>query len=311
LSINRQKELLKTNAPLVWRVFAFMAAFILLSGVIGPRIIGNGLVDKNGFQVYGGAGKSLLFGAAALAVLVARKGVTVKLDSWRYTQAIWFVLAILAFGITWHGIGLLIAGSPSVPWVIAVHACLLGSVVCAAVGSFGLGNVRSLAGAYKQELMIAFALAVAFDGFLYAVYGLWQVLAAAVLHAVGWLLRLVGISSVIVPPRTLVLSKFGIEVAQYCSGIESIALFSGLYTFVGVLDWPRLNHRKYLAVFIPALVALFGFNILRVFLLILGGYYINPHIAFSLFHTYAGMVLFIIYSGLFWALSYKWMLDKR
>jgi exosortase/archaeosortase family protein len=56
---------------------------------------------------------------------------------------------------------------------------------------------------------------------------------------------------------------------------------------------------------------LFGFNILRVFVLILGGYFINPHIAFSLFHTYAGMIFFIIYSALFWGVCYKYMLRNK
>jgi exosortase/archaeosortase family protein len=65
-----------------------------------------------------------------------------------------------------------------------------------------------------------------------------------------------------------------------------------------------------LLAFVPALLLLFGLNILRVYVLVMAGYYINPQIAFSLFHTYAGMVFFIIYSGIFWAVSYKWMLQK-
>jgi exosortase/archaeosortase family protein len=112
----------------------------------------------------------------------------------------------------------------------------------------------------------------------------------------------------ILPPRTLLFNKFGINIIEYCSGIESIALFTGLYALIGVLDWQRFNHKRVIYIFPIGLIILFLFNILRVFVLILGGYYINPSIAFSLFHTYAGMVFFILYSIIFWAVSYKSLL---
>jgi exosortase/archaeosortase family protein len=136
-------------------------------------------------------------------------------------------------------------------------------------------------------------------------------MSATVLHVVRWMLASINHLNVkVLPPRTLLLSKFGVTVAQYCSGIESIALFSGLFFFIGVLDWVKLNHQRFIFVFIPALLVLFLLNILRVYLLILGGYYINPQIAFSLFHTYAGMIFFIIYSAVFWSVSYKRLLKE-
>jgi len=217
------------------------------------------------------------------------------------------VLAILG---AWFGVGKLIGHAGGANWPIFVHVCLLSSIVFAAGAVFGPANLRSLARAYKRELAISLGLAVAFYAFLYIVYGLWQVLAAVVLHCVQWLMNRVGVQSVIVPPRTLVFDKFGIDIAQYCSGIESIALFTAVYALVGVLDWWRFNHKRYLYIFPAALIILFVFNILRVAFLIAAGYYINPHIAFSLFHTYAGMVFFILYSIIFWGLSYAWMLQK-
>ena len=168
--------------------------------------------------------------------------------------------------------------------------------------------MRLLLKTYRREALIAIGLGIAFYGFLTLVYHLWTFLSAAVLHIVRWLLGIFGLHSTVLPPRTLVFNKFGIEIAQYCSGIESIALFTALYALVGVLDWQRFNHKRYLYIFPAALIILFGFNILRVAFLIAAGYYINPHIAFSLFHTYAGMVFFILYSILFWAISYRWML---
>jgi exosortase/archaeosortase family protein len=301
---------LKAAAPLLTRAVAFLGVFTLLSGVLGPRIIGHGLVDRDGFEVYGGAGKALLFGVLALLLLIHRKGNLPKLKPWRLSQLIWLVLVGLALAAAWVGIDHLIHNSSSLTWILLAHAGIIGGVVLAAGGTFGSANLRTLARIYKRELLTSLGLAVIFLVFLYGVYGLWRVLADIVLHTVRWLLSLSGLHAVVIPPRSLLLSKFGINVAQYCSGIESIALFTGLYALIGVLDWRRFNHTRYLYIFPIALLILFGLNILRVFGLILAGYYINPQIAFSLFHTYAGMVFFILYSILFWGISYKWMLQK-
>jgi exosortase/archaeosortase family protein len=307
----QSSSLIGLAAPLLTRTAVFLAVFVVFSGIIGPRIISHGLIGKDGFQIYGGAGKALLFGVLALLLLIQRKGPIVALKRWHWTNGLWLAMAILALLGAWAGVDELIAGVHGASWPIFVHVCLLASIVFAAGATFGPANLRLLTKTYKRELLISLGLAVVFYGFLYAVYGLWRVMATVVLHSVQWLMERVGPKSIIIPPRTLIFNKFGINIAEYCSGIESIALFTALYALIGVLDWQRFNHRKYLWIFPAALIVLFGLNILRVFVLILGGYYINPQIAFSLFHTYAGMVFFIIYSALFWALSYRWLLDSN
>jgi len=301
---------LKAAAPLLTRAAAFLGVFVLLSGIMGPHIISHGLVNKDGFQIYGGAGKALLFGLLALLLLIERRGAVPKLQSWHITNVIWLILSGLALTSAWIGVDRLIGGASSLAWPLLIHVSLVASVAAAAGGSYGPSNLRLLAKTYRRELLISLGLAAGFFIFLYAVYALWKVLAAIVLHSVRWLLSLAGLNAAIVPPRTLLLDKFGIDIAQYCSGIESIALFTGLYAIVGTLDWQRFDIRKFLLIFPVALLVLFALNILRVYLLILAGYYINPHIAFSLFHTYAGMLFFIIYSMLFWAIAYRWMLRK-
>ncbi|HTB48986.1 MAG TPA: archaeosortase/exosortase family protein [Verrucomicrobiae bacterium] len=285
-----------------------MIVFIVFSGSIGPRIISHGLVGKDGFQVYGGAGKALLFGMLAFLLLAWRNSTSVQLKRWRWANGVWLILAVLALIGAWLGVDKLISGAHPSIWAPLVHACLLASIVFAAGSTFGPSNLRLLSKVYRRELIISLGLAVLFYGFLYIVYDLWKVLATIVLHSVRWLMAIIGIHSTIVPPRSLLFNKFGIDIAQYCSGIESIALFTALYALIGVLDWRRFNHRRYLYIFPAALLILFGLNILRVFGLILAGYYINPQIAFSLFHTYAGMLFFILYSIVFWAISYRWLL---
>lgn len=298
-----------TSAPLLWRTFAFLAIFIMLSGSLGPRIISGGLMYKEHFDIYGGGGKALLFGVIAFALLKQHsKQVAVPLTPWRRTNLVWLALAAISFTYAWVGVTHLLHGTGHSYWPVVTHASLLASVVFAAGGCFGPATLRSIARTYKRELLLAIAISVIFFGFLQLVYGLWKPLAGTVLHAVRGLLALTGLHAVILPPRTLLLDKFGIDIAQACSGIESIALFAGLYAIIGLLDWQRFNHRRYLTLFPVGLVALFGFNILRVYGLIVAGYFINQHIAFTLFHTYAGMVFFIIYSGVFWRVAYGWML---
>ena len=295
-------------APLLTRTVVFASVFILVSGLIGPRIISGGIVNKYGFGIYGAAGKAVLFAALAFMLLAYRRGFEARLSRWQPYNVAWLALAVLAFASTWLSVTHLLEGQTTVYNVLSTHAFLLASLVFAISGIFGIANLRLLWQTYRREVLVAIGLGVAFYGFLTLVYGLWAVLSDVVLHSVRWLLGIFGLHSVVLPPRTLIFNKFGIGIAQYCSGIESIALFTGLYALVGVLDWPRLNHRKFLYAFAPALIILFGFNILRVAALIAAGYFINPHIAFSLFHTYAGMVFFILYSIVFWAVSYRWML---
>jgi exosortase/archaeosortase family protein len=63
--------------------------------------------------------------------------------------------------------------------------------------------------------------------------------------------------------------------------------------------------KKYLSLFPLAAVGLYLVNILRVYLLVLIGATISPKLAIQLFHTYAGMLLFIAYFFLFWTVFYR------
>ena len=286
-----------------------MGVFIIFSGLIGPRIISSGILYRDGFGIYGGAGKALLFAAIAFLVMI-RRTTPPTLPRWRPLNLIWLLIAIASLALANQAVTHLIAGQRTATWLISAHLLLLASIIFAAGACFGPSTLRTMAKTYRNQLLAALGLGIAFYALLTAIYGLWRVLSAIVLHAVASLLHASGLSASVDPPRTLVLTKFAITIEQYCSGIESLALFSGLYAVVGLVDWDRLRHRRFFLAFIPAVLILFGLNILRVYTLILAGYYINPQIAFSLFHTYAGMVFFIIYSAIFWAVSYKWMLQK-
>ena len=296
--------------PLVRLISAFLAIFVLYSGLIGSRIISGGILYTGHFSIYGGLGKSVLFAMIAFLIMANKRGYNFKLKPWASKQAVWLVLSIVSYIAGWVAVNHMLAGATSWYLILLAQSLLVASLVLAGIGVLGLANLKTLIVEYRQELIYSMALLVAFYGFLTLVYGLWQYLASAVLYSVKWLLNISGLVTTVVPPRGLLLTKFGVNIAEYCSGIESIALFTGLYAIIGTLDWHRFNTRKFLLSYPAALVLLFGFNILRVYVLILAGYYINPAIAFNLFHTYAGMVFFIIFSAIFWKVTYKWMLRK-
>lgn len=298
---------LKTITPLLWRVIVFLCFFLLITGLAGPKIISSDVMFRDGFEHYGGIGKGLIFGLIAFVLLARHNKTEITLRPWTPALLGWFAASLGSFMVAWVSIDSLLADQRTLLTLAGAHLGLLCSLLLAAIGCFGPRNIRLLATSYKRELMSAVGLAVLFYIFLQIVYSLWEPLASIVLYAVNWLLSLSGLSATILPPHTLMFDKFGITIAEFCSGIESIALFTSLYAIVGLLDWKHLHRRRYFVVFPFALLLLFGCNILRVYALIMAGYYINPEIAFSLFHTYAGMVFFIIYSGLFWAVAYKYL----
>ncbi len=295
----------KTITPLLWRVIVFMCLFVIISGVLGVHIISGGILFRDGFVFYGGIGKAAIFALIAFLLLTRHTVSSLELRAWRPIYLGWILVSLGACLLAWLSINALLAGERSLQIVMTAHGGIVFSIIFAAIGCIGLKNMQLLWQRYSHEIVGSIALAVCFYLFLTMVYALWQPLASIVLFAVNGLLNLTGLMATVVPPHTLVFDKFGITIAEYCSGIESIALFTGLYAIVGLLDWNRLHKARYLAVFTLALVILFGLNIVRVYSLIVAGYYINPDIAFSLFHTYAGMIFFILYSAVFWALMYK------
>jgi exosortase/archaeosortase family protein len=51
-------------------------------------------------------------------------------------------------------------------------------------------------------------------------------------------------------------------------------------------------------------------NILRVFLIMVFGAHVSKTLALGLYHSYSGMILFLIYFIIFWLIFYKWMKKK-
>src|SRR3989339_710021 len=104
-----------------------------------------------------------------------------------------------------------------------------------------------------------------------------------------------------------VFEGFSAKIGEASSGIYSIFIFISLYLFAVILDWKKLNKTKAGLIFIPAIIGAFFVNILRVFLLFIFGAFVSHDLALGLYHSYTGMIFFLIYFAVFWSLSYNWM----
>ncbi|TAH33732.1 hypothetical protein EYC59_04370 [Candidatus Saccharibacteria bacterium] len=299
------------NPSLLWRIFYFIVAFVLISSVLGPRIINHNLVGQFGFGAYGGAGKALVFALLAFAILTHRTFRNLKAEPWSWREGLAVLGGGIGFVVAWTAISRLQAGAGGFWWPLLAHLGLIVTVACVFFAIVGLSTASVIWRRYRREVLLAIGIGAGFFVFLEAVYAMWSVLATMVLHATYGLLKLFGFSAGTAPPYILVLDDFAVEISKYCSGIESIALFTGIYAIVGLLDWKRFDHRKYLLAFLPGILLLQICNILRIFILMLVGHYISPDMAFKLFHTYAGMIFFVIATGFFWLLTYKWMLRSK
>lgn len=298
-------NLRQTITPLYGRVIVFLGLFVIFSGSIGPKIISGGLLKNGGFEIYGSIGKAIIFALIAFILLTLSRTKHLKLEAWRPWLLWWFAAAIFAWSISWLSVNNLINGQRDLLMFSWAHGGLwLGSFFIG-LGCFGHKNLRLIWQNYRRDIIVAAGFGAIFYLFLYVVYALWLPLASIVMNQVSWLLEATGHVAAALPPNKLILDKFGITIAESCSGIESIALFTSLYAIVGLLEWRRLSKKLYFAIFPLALIVLFFFNIFRVYGLIVAGYHINPEIAFSLFHTYAGMLFFIVYSATFWSIAYK------
>ncbi len=142
---------------------------------------------------------------------------------------------------------------------------------------------------------------------------LWVYLSGFVGNSIHYLLGLIGTSYLYYVRDLPIISfnGFTIGVAQTCSGIDSVLLFTGLYLGILAWDWKLINKKKAIAVYFPALFGVFVLDIIRIFLLILIGAYVSESFALHTFHTNAASFLFIIYFALFWKFSYNWMKIKN
>ena len=304
--LTKQKQILL-------RVLLFLLLFIIASGVTGPWIISTKLLYGFYFFIYGNLGKMVIVSSIIFALLGRGKLKLITFSPGKLNFFYIFLSAVL-FPV-FFSLARMLLKEPgfdsNIFLFLSAHLTLILIPALLIPGIFGRQFIRKFARLFKKEILICLALSILFDLTIFQVWKLWPYFAKVVLSAVYFLFSLTFTNTSITYPYILTVNNFSVQIAQACSGVDSLFLFSSLYIIFGILDWKVFNKAKLILMFFPAALGLFLVNILRVYLLILIGVLFSPDLALKLFHTYAGMILFIIYFVVFWKLFYRSMIYKK
>lgn len=113
-------------------------------------------------------------------------------------------------------------------------------------------------------------------------------------------------------PAPLVSTEnFSATVGPPCTGITSLILFTGLFLFVVMLDWKRINKKALLWIYPLGAAGMFIMAFLRLYLLFWIGANWSPKFALAGFHTNAGWLLFVGYFLVYFWFMYPKMLNRK
>ena len=284
----------------------FLGLFVLISLVIGQGIVASSLLYGFNLFIYGGMGKVLLFSIFGFVLLYRDRLLKLKFCKYELKNISFLVLSLVST-ISFYILELNIKMfSPDIVSVFLVHLLFLSIFVFLELGVFGLKFLGDFFKKFKKELGYFLIFGVIVYSLMYQVWKLWPYLSLAVTWVSAYLLEFIG-NVILIDSYTINFNGFSAKIGEACSGIYSIFIFTALYLFAVILDWEKLNPRKAMLLFIPAVLGAFMVNIFRVFLLFVVGAFISRTLAVGLYHSYMGMIFFLIYFGVFWSLSYKWM----
>jgi exosortase/archaeosortase family protein len=296
--------------PILLKLLLFCALFIIVTGVAGSLVIPTRLAYGFYFFIYENLGKMVFISAIIFGLLVRKKLKDLEKLPKAKTNIFHILLSFLLIPIFFLlGNDLLQYKSftANLPLSLLTHGVLVIIPALMLVGVFGLEFIISFVKRFRKEILVCLGIAIVYDIAIFQVWKLWPIFSDGVLSSVRFLLSLTSSNVQVIQPRILVVNNFAISIEQACSGLDSLFLFSSLYLLIAILDFKQFNKIKLIGMIIPTAIGLYIVNIFRVYLLIIIGAYISPDLSVNLFHTYLGMVLFIIFFFIFWKLFYVWM----
>jgi exosortase/archaeosortase family protein len=285
----------------------FIALFIAVSYVIGQRILSSNMLYGHWIAIYGGMGYIFLFSIAGFVLLYRNRLLEFKKYNYKFGDFGFLIISFIlisGFYIITFDKGLVKPGLITTP---LVHLLFLSMFAFLFLGAFGFDFAKDFIKKFARELFYFLIFGVIVYSAMLFVWKLWPYFSWVVIKAVGFMLGLITNDYKIVPPNTVVVGDFAAKIAEACSGVYSIFLFTALYLFIIFVDWKKLNLKRGAILFIPAVAGAFAVNILRVFMLFVVGAYLSREAALGLYHSYTGMVFFLIYFGIFWFFAYPWM----
>jgi exosortase/archaeosortase family protein len=189
------------------------------------------------------------------------------------------------------------------------------------IGIFGLEFTKHVVKRFKKQIILTAIIIVCFFVLLILVQNLWTYFSSVISEILYRIFSLF-FDNVTYKPFVssftmaegggplLGINNFRAIVGKACSGIDSLLLFTSLYSIIFILDYKRLKKTLAIGLFFVGVVGIFFTNILRIFLLFIVGTYIDPKFAINMFHTNVGWVLFISYFFIFWVIASKFIYNK-
>jgi len=298
---------LKSVVP---KFFLFALLFIIITGITGPWVVSTRLLYDFYFFIYGNLGKMVLISVIIFGLLIRKNLGDLQTLPKPNSNIFFFALSFLLIPVFFLlGNNLLQYGSftSNFPLSLLTHGILILIPSLLLLGIFGTKFLTSFVKRFKKEILVCLGTSIVYDVAIFQIWKLWPIFSGGVLTSVRFLLSLTSSNVQLIQPRIIIVYNFAVSIEQACSGLDSLFLFSSLYLLISILDWKEFNKVKLFVMFIPAAIGLYIVNIFRVYLLILIGAYVSADLSLKLFHTYLGMVLFIIFFFIFWKLFYKCM----
>lgn len=308
--MHKIRNLSKSTKGLSIRLLLFVLLFLIISGTIGPFIIGTKLLYGWYFFIYANMGKLLLYAIIVFFLLIRERIKKLIYFPFQKRQYIFLSVTVLLYFFLFYLLHVLLTYSSlgaSLFLSLLTHIVLILLVLTLIIGVFGLPFLTYIVKTFKKEIGICLGIAIIFYAAIFYVWGFWPYLSSLVLNSEYALFSPFYHDMHVIPPFTLSFKTFSLAIEEACSGLDSIFLFTALYIIIWLIEKKNLNQKKLAFLFIPALLGTFLVNIIRVALLILVGIFISPYLAETLFHTYIGMILFIIYFSIFWGCFYKFL----
>lgn len=285
----------------------FIALFMAFVFLIGTKLYQYNILSGWKIEIWGRVGYIFLFSIAGFILLYRER--LLKLESFKYRLKDLFL--IIASFILLGGFYLFELNANKIPLtlinILLVHILIISIFVFLALGVYRLSFIKKFIKDFKKELLYFLIFGIVTASLMNAVWSLWPYLSDIVLKLVALLLRFIGADYRIIEPSTIIVGSFRAQIAEACSGVYSIFLFTALYLFIVFVDWKKINKKKAAALFLPAVAGAFLVNVIRVFLLFLVGAFVSKELAIGMYHSYAGMIFFLLYFAIFWLLFYDWM----
>jgi exosortase/archaeosortase family protein len=265
-------------------------------------------------------GAALIFVFLAFFFLAREKIVDIK--PWKYEKKDGFIfgtLTLLGLSLylylrffTSHNVDFTF--QHRIFFIIAILGSLLFSFLSLICAVFGFKFIKRSLKDFKRELLISTIMIALYYVITINIRKSWFFLGDFVAKIVAWLLSL-SFDNVVLKNSgynyVLGAQGFVAKIGALCSGIDSMALFLGLFIIILALDWKKINKKKMAILFLPGLIGTIFVNILRIYLLYVTGINISPKFAVGMFHSNAGWVLFILYFIVFWYFAYPWVIRKH